>query len=707
MTPPRSASSLVVLATIAASISPARAQSMDYTALQALFGEPITTSVTGTAQRASEVAANMTIITTDQIRQSGSRSIPQILSRVPGLDISQTTSVAYDVGVRGYQQQMQSRLLVLIDGRQVFQDDYSRTVWENLPVNIDDIRQIEVVKGPSSALFGSNAGGGVINIVTTNPLYDRNVVATMVYGTKQTAEGDTTASAKIADIGGVKISAGGMNGREFGTPRYNLGGVIGPEISAAQASAANLTPRPSNDEYLLTLNPSHRYVSTTQVFEISPAIQTDTEFSYTKSRSSEGYYSGRLDAVEDTVISARGGFTWQSPIGTIKNTNYWNQTRVANTESGTATPYYTDVEALLVSQWEDQFRIGSDHTFRLSSEYRHETFKLQVNQTYPQNPQIEENTFAVGGMWLWQISDALSWTNAARLDHVQLSETGPLWSGSFVSPNAYNHSLTAESANSGLVYKASDTDTFRLTYGRAIELPRLLDYGFNVNIYVPSINRSFERAGNPSLNPAIVTNYELDYDRKLTTIDSTLKLAGYYQINDSIMVPLATVGTLDTPLVPSLIPGQTTTLSQSINAGTSHGVGGEIQLAGQNSRGIRWDGSYSLAVTTDSPGIVSAGGDLDKNSTPKHHLRLLLGYTTGPWEFDVQSQYQTSYFSHRALNVNAAVDDYSSVTGRIAYTLDTSYTIALSGTNLAQAITRTTAFPAIQRQVYLSLTGRF
>jgi iron complex outermembrane receptor protein len=188
-----------------------------------------------------------------------------------------------------------------------------------------------------------------------------------------------------------------------------------------------------------------------------------------------------------------------------------------------------------------------------------------------------------------------------------------------------------------------------------------------------------------------------------------LKLAGYYQINDSVLVPMTTVGTLNTALAPTTAgsAAQTTTLTQSVNAGTSHGAGGEIQLAGQNAQGIRWDASYSLAVTTDSSGIVLANGDLDKDSTPKHHLRLLLGYTTGPWEWDVNGQYQTSYFSHRGTDINLLVDDYSSVALRLAYRLTDHYTVALTGTNLAQSVTRTTAFPAIQRQAYLSLTGRF
>src|ERR1700731_3719616 len=144
-------------------------QSMDYGALEQLFSESVTTSATGTPQRVTEVPANMEIITADEIRRSGANSIPGVLRHVAGIDVLQWTSDEEDVGVRGYDQVRSPRLLVLIDGRQVYADFYGYTPWSTLPVELTAIRQIEVVKGPNCALFGFNAVGGVINIITYNP----------------------------------------------------------------------------------------------------------------------------------------------------------------------------------------------------------------------------------------------------------------------------------------------------------------------------------------------------------------------------------------------------------------------------------------------------------------------------------------------------------------------------------------------------------
>ncbi|MBV8061552.1 MAG: TonB-dependent receptor plug domain-containing protein, partial [Alphaproteobacteria bacterium] len=285
-------SSLLAFATLLA-VSSAHAQSMDYGSLQTLFGEPVTTSATGTPQRASEVPANMTIITADEIRQSGSRNIPEILSRVPGLDIFQSSLNSYDVGVRGFQQPYQPRLLVLVDGRQVFLDDYSRTLWDNIPVNIDDIRQIEVVKGASSALFGSNAGGGVINIVTYSPIYDKNNVASVGVGSQNHVNLDGTVTVNGA-WGGTKISAGGMNSNPFSSD-IALGGDVAPA------------------------KPNKRYIVSNSVFQLNPNFQLTTEANYSESLTTTADPTdfGTIGNQHTITYSTGLGFNWQSAWGLI------------------------------------------------------------------------------------------------------------------------------------------------------------------------------------------------------------------------------------------------------------------------------------------------------------------------------------------------------------------------------------------------------
>src|ERR1700683_820180 len=92
------------------------AQSVDYGALEQMFAEPVTTSATGSPQRASKVPANMEIITAEDIRRSGARDIPGVLRHIADVDLLQWGTDDTDVSVRGYNQAYSQRLLVLING---------------------------------------------------------------------------------------------------------------------------------------------------------------------------------------------------------------------------------------------------------------------------------------------------------------------------------------------------------------------------------------------------------------------------------------------------------------------------------------------------------------------------------------------------------------------------------------------------------------
>src|ERR1700722_5895530 len=105
-------SALVILGLALLGPAPLRAQAVDYGALEQIFGEPITTSVTGKPQRASEVPGDLTIITQDDIRRSGATDIPSILQFVTGVDVRRYTYGDAEVGIRGYSSPINPRLLV-------------------------------------------------------------------------------------------------------------------------------------------------------------------------------------------------------------------------------------------------------------------------------------------------------------------------------------------------------------------------------------------------------------------------------------------------------------------------------------------------------------------------------------------------------------------------------------------------------------------
>ncbi len=657
------------------------AQSIDYGSLEDLFGEPITLSATGTPLKVSDAPTNMTIVTADEIRQSGSRQIPEILERVAGLDLLQTGINVFDVGVRGYQQPFQPRLLVLVDGRQVFLDDYSRTAWDNIPVNVDDIRQIEVVKGASSAIFGPNAAGGMINIVTYSPLYDKNNVASFRGGTQDTITGDATTTFN-GNWGGTKFTLGGMTAKDFATFRYPL------DQPAAK--------------------PQHRYATNSSVFKLNKDIDAFTEATFSDSTGNtademNGCLMGRQDL---TTYSVRGGGNWQSSIGMLTLDNYFNHSYISIKEpTDGGSPYVTTVD-LIASLLRDQFKIGADHTFRVAFDYKHKKFKMKGAQLLqPQSPELSEDMFGVGGVWHWEINDQWAFTNALRYGHLDMEETGTLMEDSVNTYSDYSHALNAVSANANIVFKPTDVDTLRLGYGRGLQAPSLINSGY-------SLFQNFGTAGdpylslwegNPKLKPTVIQDYSFDYTRKVPEIFSFAKISVFYELNQDLVSPLCEIGTVN-------IGGVDYPYGKSINVGSSSGYGGELQIKGNHPDGYRWDASYSFTRITDSQSALENMNY--QESAPQHHFRLGLGYTTGSWELDGFGQYASSTNMYRSPDGGWTwpamyVSDWYSFSARAGYAIDERFTVALSGRNLNQNTITTSPFPALERQVFLTFTGKF
>ncbi len=141
-----------------------------------------------------------TVLSYNEILESGATSIEEALRLVPGVIVREKTNGNYDVQIRGGQNMPMNNLLlyaentttlVMIDNRPVFNYGMGGILWETLPVSLGELDRIEVVRGPSSALYGPNAVNGVINLITKNPNADSPLVsANFEGGSQSTLVGD-------------------------------------------------------------------------------------------------------------------------------------------------------------------------------------------------------------------------------------------------------------------------------------------------------------------------------------------------------------------------------------------------------------------------------------------------------------------------------------------------------------------------------------
>lgn len=117
-------------------------------------------------ERLSDTPASIYVITGEDIRRSGARSLAEALRLAPNLEVAQVSATTWAISARGFQNVITNKLLVLLDGRTLYTTVLSGVLWDVQDVMLEDVDRIEVISGPGAALYGANAFTGVINIIT-------------------------------------------------------------------------------------------------------------------------------------------------------------------------------------------------------------------------------------------------------------------------------------------------------------------------------------------------------------------------------------------------------------------------------------------------------------------------------------------------------------------------------------------------------------
>src|SRR5205823_14847653 len=116
-----------------------------------------------------DVPATMSVLTSETIAASPAQNYGDLLRSVPGLNVIQTSARHINLTSRQATTTLSNSQLVLVDGRSIYLDFFGIVLWDFLPTNLADIRQIEVIRGPASAVWGANALTGVVNVITKAP----------------------------------------------------------------------------------------------------------------------------------------------------------------------------------------------------------------------------------------------------------------------------------------------------------------------------------------------------------------------------------------------------------------------------------------------------------------------------------------------------------------------------------------------------------
>ncbi|ESQ90771.1 hypothetical protein ABAC460_08035 [Asticcacaulis sp. AC460] len=640
----------------------ASAQSIDYGSLQDLFGEPVTTSATGSPQRSTEVPVDMTIISAEDIERSGAHDLPTLLGRVPGLDVLNWSTYGADVGVRGYNQAMSPRLLVLVNGRQVYLDHYGYTAWQTIPVQLSEIRQIEVVKGPNSALFGFNAVSGVVNIITYNPKYDTVSGGSVSGGSRGRAEASLVQSFRLSPKIAARLSAGASKADEWdnsvGTPSYRQ------EVSRANVNLDTV-------------------VSLTEKTE----LRFETSFSNTQSNDAVSNYD--LSETKYRTGSVKLSLTSDTPVGLVTATAYRNSLHSSTYVAGR----FPLENTISVVSLQDLFKTGK-HTFRLGAEFR----QNEMPTTPITGGKVSYTVFAPSAMWNWAISDNLSTAVAIRSDNVKLKREGSFPAGVPLASNAnWDRDISEISYNVGAVWRVSDKDTVRLMTAKGVQAPTLIELGgFQLVQYPIAV------IGNPTIEPSIVKNNEISYDHSFTSVKVGIKL--FTQTTDNVKGQPSATAFFQYPTLTTL-----PALSW-LNVADSEMSGFELSASGKYASGFHWSADYTATDIEDEafPGrsLVDLRAAFGRMS-PESRANLNLGWSGGKWTVDTFFHHTDDFDSFRPLTYQVVtIPAHTTVAANVNYSITDSMTVSLSGQNLGNAKVQTAAYE-VPSTVFLRLTKRW
>ena len=645
------------------------AQSVDYGAMQQLFNEPVTTSATGSPQRSTEVAVAMDIISADDIKRSGAVDLPTILSRVAGLDVLNWGAGASDVSVRGYDQAMSPRLLVLINGRQVYLDHYGYTAWATLPVQLSEIRQIEVVKSPNSALFGFNAVGGVVNIITQNPKFDNDGSVTLTGGTNGFGELSVVKSVKLGDRFFARLSAGATQMDEY----------------------KNTTRVASN---LLT-DPARISANLDTIAQLTEKTELRVEGSWSNVQLSEMVSNYSYSPTKYVTTSVKGTLSSDTRLGLLQLSAYENNLTAKQIVVGQKSRFENKLDVVSL---QDLFKIGANHTFRIGGEYR----KNEVNTAPLAGGKLSYEVVSVSGMWNWAISDKLAVTAAGRYDDLSLSREGTFPAGYPPVTNAYwDRSIKKASYNFGAVYRPTQADTFKATAARGVQVPTLVDLGA-VQLRVVSGPFTIGVIGNPTLEHSIVTNYEVGYERALPGLDAKAGVSVFTQKTEDVKGQPTSAQIDVMPVAPGLLP-----LLSYRNIGDSKMWGVELSASGKISGGYHWSGDWTFTDVDDEPstGFSPRVRLADFSATtPQTRANVSFGWANAQWAADGFFHYTGDHKGFLASGALVEIEDYVTLGGRVARTFDHGLTLAVSGQNLTDGHQRQTSGLEVERRAFVTLS---
>jgi len=510
-------------------------------------------------EKTTDVPASVTVVTGDEIREFGYRTVAEVLQGVRGFNAAYDRNYTY-VGVRGFLEpgDYNSRILFLLDGHRLNDNIYDAAfVGTEFPVDISLIDRVEIIRGASSSVYGTGALLAVVNVVTKRGRDVDGASVSATAGSLRSYKGTGTYGARFDN--GVEMLISGTDYRshghtslffpEFDSPQTNYGEVENGDGDRA----ANLFADVSYGDFNV------HFVEDSRTKQI-PTASFGTVFGDTRTQTTDarGYvdfqYSHNL---ADWDLTARGSYDWYDYHG-IYIYDYTN-----------TGPPYTPNEDLADGDWSD-FEFDASrpllrrHRITLGVEYRPDFRQRQTNYDFSPYKLYLDEEHPQQGVGVYGQEEYHLLPNLSLVGGLRLDWQSPV--GKNLSPRV------------GLVYSPAESTHMKLMAGDAFRVPNAYE-----SYYASSNSDTINTALRPEEAQTLEFEIQQNLGKRYTLIGSLFGNR-FHNLIDQFSTPA--VG--NTP---------------SINSpDVLHNKGVEVELDASWNRGIKGQASYSLQSSRDFPG---------------------------------------------------------------------------------------------------------
>ncbi|HWN95717.1 MAG TPA: TonB-dependent receptor [Methylomirabilota bacterium] len=575
-----------VLADAADAIRPSKSDALENLTLEQLINYQVDSvfSASKYEQKVTQAPASVSIVTADEIKKFGWRGMGDLLRSVRGFYVSNDRSYSY-LGSRGFQRpgDYNTRYLILVDGHPMNDNLYGAALVGNYDsfVDVDLIERVEIVRGPSSSIYGNSAFLGVINIVTKTGSQFNGGEASVEGGSFDTFKGRFSLGKKFANdiewlVSGSYYTSEGQ--RKLYYPEFDQ------RISSNPRARNNGVVRDSDGEEAAQIYTSVAYhdFTLTGLYAFRnkdvPTASFGAFFGDTPLRNEDqrGYVELKYDRQfgETTELMGRVSYDAADHLGSFPY-DYAGTGRPQDTVND----YDGSFGDWITTEWRLKQRVLDRHTMMVGVEYREnlhqELFNYDDLGTSFVDDERTSRSFAAYAQAEAVILTNLLLNAGLRYDHYDSF-------GGTLNPRL------------GLIYNPWEKTTFKLLYGQAFRAPN------NYELYYSAT--AFGQVANPDLQPETIQTYEVIYEQYLPAHLRFSASAFFYEIDDLISQTLQ--------------PGTGLLIFDNVETVQSKGLG--LELEGKYPGGLLARASYTVQRTDDAD-----TGDEISNS-PRHLVKANL-----------------------------------------------------------------------------------